>query len=94
MGRRKECADEQWVQVYAIFATDVFTLRMNQGHQYDPDSVKRYLIDNVDPENIKHMLKYLSSFDHLAGTEGDYQMAQYVAGKFKESGMRDVRTEE
>ncbi|KAK6521346.1 hypothetical protein TWF506_001569 [Arthrobotrys conoides] len=80
--------------VYAIFATDVFTMRMNQGHQYDPDSVKRYLIDNVDPENIKHMLKYLSSFDHLAGTEGDYQMAQYVAGKFKESGMRDVRTEE
>ncbi|EWC46229.1 hypothetical protein DRE_04607 [Drechslerella stenobrocha 248] len=80
--------------VYAIFATDLFTLRMNQGHQYDPDSVKRYLIDNIDPDNIKHMLKYLSSFDHLAGTEGDYQMAQYVAGKFKEAGMRDIRTEE
>ncbi|KAF3938003.1 hypothetical protein ABW19_dt0208066 [Dactylella cylindrospora] len=82
------------VVVYAIFATDVFTMRINQGHQYDPDSVKRYLIDNVDPENIKHMLKYLSSFDHLAGTEGDYQMAQYVAGKFKEAGMRDIRSEE
>ncbi|KAF3918939.1 hypothetical protein ABW20_dc0106858 [Dactylellina cionopaga] len=82
------------VIIYAIFATDVFTMRMNQGHQYDPDSVKRYLIDNVDPENIKHMLKYLSSFDHLAGTEGDYQMAQYVAGKFKDAGMKDIRTEE
>ncbi|KAK6340877.1 hypothetical protein TWF696_009192 [Orbilia brochopaga] len=82
------------VIVYAVFATDVFTLRMNQAHQYDPDSVKRYLIDNIDPDNIKHTLKYLSSFDHLAGTEGDYQLAQFVAGKFKEAGMRNIRTEQ
>ncbi|KAF3924636.1 hypothetical protein AA313_de0203476 [Arthrobotrys entomopaga] len=81
------------IVVYAIFATDIFTMRMNQGHQYDPDSVKRYLIDNIDHNNIKHMLKYLSSFDHLAGTEGDYQLAMYVSGKFKEAGLRNIRTE-
>lgn len=40
------------------------------------------------------MVKYMSSFDHLAGTEGDYQIAQYVSGKLKEAGMRDIRSEE
>lgn len=47
------------------------------GASYDPENVKKYMMDNVDTSKMKENLRYLTSFDKLAGTEGDFVILSY-----------------
>jgi len=42
------------------------------------------------PENCKKYLRYLTEEPHIAGTEENYKLAQYVRDKFKEFGLDEV----
>lgn len=70
------------IVIYILMASDIFAMRRNPilGASYDRDSMREYIINNVKEANIKHFAEYMSSFDHLAGTEGDYTLAKYVEG--------------
>ncbi|RNA10104.1 N-acetylated-alpha-linked acidic dipeptidase [Brachionus plicatilis] len=50
-----------------------------------------YLISSIDRENIKSHLKFLTSFAHLAGTDGGKKSADYVYQTWKDQGLDDVQ---
>jgi len=80
--------------VYVLLATDVFSLRTT-GSEYlgpfDPESVRSYAERGIERDRIKHWLEYISSFDHMAGTEGDYVLAKYVQGELSSFGFKAER---
>jgi hypothetical protein len=82
--------------VYILLATDVFSFR-SVGNDYlgpfDPESVRSYAERGIEKDRIKHWLEYISSFDHMAGTEGDYVLAKYVQGQFASFGQKTERME-
>jgi hypothetical protein len=82
--------------VYILIATDVLSFR-SVGNDYlgpfDPESVRSYAERGIEKEKIKHWLEYLSSFDHMAGTEGDYVLAKYVQGQLASFGQKTERME-
>lgn len=43
-----------------------------------------------EPENCKKYSRYLTEEPHMAGTEENYKLAQYVRDKFKEFGLEEV----
>lgn len=80
---------------YVLLATDAFSFRGALGADYlgpfDPDSVRNFTRREVHKARIRHWLDYLSSFDHLAGTEGDYVLAKYVQGQLASFGLHSER---
>lgn len=82
------------VVVYALLASDVFSFRppMSSGllGPFDPASVRAYARQAPRPEAILESLRYLTSFDHIAGTEGDYVQAKWVHGKLASFGLDAV----
>ncbi|KAH9827163.1 Transferrin receptor-like dimerization domain, partial [Teratosphaeria destructans] len=66
--------------VYILFAMDIFpgTRHRNGGAHFDPESVRAFVQDNIDGETIKSFLAHITSFDHVAGTEGDLYLAKWM----------------
>jgi hypothetical protein len=50
----------------------------------------KILNDDINIENVKRHLKYLSSVPHLAGTDGDKNTADYIYDQFKSYGLDSV----
>lgn len=84
------------VVVYTLLATDSVSLSGPGGGastglvNFDPEVIRQYVKDMVDPEKMEHYLEYLSSFDHVAGTQGDLVLAKWVEGEFKSFGLENV----
>lgn len=82
------------IAVYALLATDALNFR-TAGSEYlgpfDPESVRSYAEHGIEKERIERWLEYISSFDHMAGTEGDYVLANYVQGEFSSFGLKTQR---
>ncbi|KAK5125613.1 hypothetical protein LTR85_011887 [Meristemomyces frigidus] len=66
--------------VYVLFALDIFPggRRLNSGAHFDPESVRAFVQENVGAENIESFLAHITSFDHVAGTEGDLYLAKWM----------------
>jgi hypothetical protein len=83
------------IVVYILLATDAFSFRGTMGSDYlgpfDPDSVRNFAGREIDKGKIRHWLEYISSFDHMAGTEGDYVLGKYVQGQFSSFGLKTQR---
>lgn len=73
--------------VWLLFASDLFTIGQRQGMNYtfDPESVRLYVDNNINETNIRELAKHLTSFDHVAGTEGNFVLAQSVEKLFNEA---------
>lgn len=70
--------------VYLLFISDLFTSAVRQ--LYDPETVRIYVQESVDARSIRKYLEHITSYDHLAGTEGDYVLAEWVENHFKNAG--------
>lgn len=84
------------IVVYVLLATDTFSFSRPVAEYtgpFDPESVRRYAEQGIDRGKIRHWLEYVSSFDHMAGTEGDLVLAKYVQGQFASFGLRTERME-
>jgi hypothetical protein len=64
------------------------------GQVFDPESVRVHVQNEVNVVRIRERLKEVTMTDHLAGTKGDYVLANYVAGIFESAGLEDVHLEE
>lgn len=82
--------------VYLLFMSDIFTnAAQRMGAQmFDPESVRMHVQATVDTDKIEQHLRKITQNDHLAGTEGDYVLAKYVADSFRASGLEEVHMEE
>ncbi|KAI0396307.1 Zn-dependent exopeptidase [Xylariaceae sp. FL0594] len=82
--------------VYLLFISDLFgnvSRRLN-GRMFDPEDVRRFVQLNIDRGHIKDTLQHLTSFAHLAGTEGDYALAVDVHNSFSNIGFDQVVVDE
>lgn len=57
------------------------------GAPLNPEWVRQTAIQSVESWRIQDNLKYITSYDHVAGTSGSYVMGQWIEGKFKEAHM-------
>ncbi|KAL3427851.1 glutamate carboxypeptidase-like protein 1 [Phlyctema vagabunda] len=82
--------------VYLLFVSDIFTNAANRmaGQMFDPEAVRVHVQTMVDERRIRWRLEQITKTDHLAGTEGDYVLAEYVQGIFATSGLEDVHMDE
>ncbi|KAK3378897.1 hypothetical protein B0T24DRAFT_142224 [Lasiosphaeria ovina] len=78
--------------LYLLFMSDILTNmtgRMN-SRMFDPEAVRSHVQGSVDPVKIRENLKHFTSFAHIAGTEGDYALAEYTEKLFQRYGLEDV----
>jgi hypothetical protein len=82
--------------VYLVFMSDVFAgaARGMVGQMFDPESVRRHVQNIADAHKIGEYLRVMTENDHLAGTEGDYVLAQRVKRFFAEQGLEHVEVDE
>ncbi|KAL7268583.1 hypothetical protein RUND412_008786 [Rhizina undulata] len=83
---------------FALMASDLFTLSSpGTGGllgPFNPDDVRDFTRMSLDREKIRHFVQYLSSFDHIAGTQGDFVLSNWVEGQFRSFGLDGVDREE
>lgn len=77
---------------YLVFVSDIFSSaaqRMGSA-MYDPERVRMWMQEQIDPGNIRSNLQHLTSFDHVAGTAGDYALTKWVHKAFIDADLDDV----
>ncbi|KAK0637024.1 hypothetical protein B0T17DRAFT_97007 [Bombardia bombarda] len=78
--------------LYLLFMSDLFTnMARRMGSQmFDPESVRVYVQGNMDPRRIRDNLQHFTGYAHIAGTEGDFALAEDTQMLFKKYGLEDV----
>lgn len=81
--------------VYLLFFSDVFTVsHRGPGSATNfPDMVREFVRSNANASSIRESSKYLTLFDHVAGTKGSYVLGEFVQDLFLESQLEDVQME-
>ncbi|KAI9738063.1 MAG: hypothetical protein M1818_005491 [Claussenomyces sp. TS43310] len=82
--------------VYMLFVSKLFTgaVQRMTGQMYDPESVRIFVQEQVDSDIIRDYLQHITAYDHVAGTEGDYALSQWVEGMFAKAGLEQVWVDE
>lgn len=78
--------------VYAVMVSKVFGSEM-MVHQFMPESIRAYVKTQVSRETIEKYLYEITYDDHLAGTKGDYFLAEWIEDKFNEAKLDAVYSE-
>ena len=80
------------VLAYLLFVSDILTLRRSNalGAVIDPESVRAIVKERINRTYIRQNAEYLTKFDHMAGTEGNYALAQWVRGAFDRAELEHV----
>lgn len=82
--------------IYLLFFSNVFIVgRKGAGPATNfRDLVRDFVRSNANASRIRESSKYLTLFDHMAGTKGSYVLGEYVQDLFKESRLEDVHMEQ
>ena len=80
--------------VYLLFISDLLRLGNRRGRMpMDPEYIRAYARDNVNASSIREFSRYITSFDHMAGTAGGLAQAQFIEHLFADSHLEDVGLE-
>ncbi|WEW55115.1 glutamate carboxypeptidase II [Emydomyces testavorans] len=81
--------------IYFLVVSDIFSFGggLDFGRAYDPESVRNFVQGKVNETNIAENLEFLTQFPHIAGTEGNYALAEYMQRKFRAAGLESVDME-
>lgn len=80
--------------VYLLVVSEMMPLGAGGFGQFNPEAVRQQVQQNVDSWRIQENLKYITSYDHVGGSEGSYYLGQWIEGKFKEAHMDTFAQEE
>ena len=76
--------------IYMLFALEMIGPKGRQiGRYFDPEAVRQFVQEHVDGDNIKSYLHHITSYDHVAGTEGDLYLAKWMEERWLEEGGFD-----
>ncbi|KAF1959898.1 Zn-dependent exopeptidase [Byssothecium circinans] len=73
--------------VYLLVVSEIVPMGSGLGAPYSPEWIRQTAIQGVESWRIQDNLKYVTSYDHVAGTEGSYVLGQWIESKFKEAHM-------
>lgn len=57
------------------------------GTPFNPEWIRQTAVEGVESWRIEKNLEYITSYDHIGGTEGSYVLGQWIEGKFKDANM-------
>lgn len=78
------------ILIYVLFILDVFPNNGRyMGTRFDPEAVRAFVQDYVDAARIEQYLQHITGYDHVAGTEGDLYMAEWMKEQWREQGNLD-----
>lgn len=81
--------------VYLLFMSDLFSLGKRRGRMpMDPEYLRAFIRDNINASSIREYSRYVTSFDHMAGTAGALAQAQFIEHLFADSHLEDVGLEQ
>lgn len=81
--------------VYLLFVSNLFKLGKRRGRMpMDPEYLRAYVRDHINESSIREYSRYVTSFDHMAGTAGGFAQAQFIEHLFADSHLEDVRLEQ
>ncbi|OJD10386.1 hypothetical protein AJ78_08582 [Emergomyces pasteurianus Ep9510] len=82
--------------IYFLIVSDVvgFVRPINMGQMYEPESVRIYVQNHINESHIAENLRRMTAFPHVAGTEGNYVLAQLVEERFKSALLDSVSMEQ
>ncbi|KFY79068.1 hypothetical protein V499_01891 [Pseudogymnoascus sp. VKM F-103] len=77
---------------YLLFMSDFFSnaSRRMGGQMFDPGRVREWLQEQIDSEKIRDNLEHLTAYDHLAGTQGDFALSNWIQQQFLNAGLENV----
>ena len=79
---------------YLLFMSDLFIVGPRRGMQmYDPESVRKFLQEHVNETQISQYSEHATRFDHVAGTKGNFILAQWVEDLFQSASLEHVGLE-
>ncbi|CBX99887.1 hypothetical protein LEMA_P074760.1 [Plenodomus lingam JN3] len=73
--------------VYVLIVSEVVPMGGGFGTPFNPEWVRQYGLQSVQGSLIEKNLEYITSYDHMGGTEGSYVLGQWIEGKFKDAHM-------
>ncbi|KAI5811610.1 hypothetical protein DFH27DRAFT_534301 [Peziza echinospora] len=81
--------------VYILLTSDLLNLRGNgfSGRDFRPDEIRDYAFANIDSNSLREYSEYLARFGHVAGSEGDMAIGNYLEGKLSNFGLSSVTKE-
>lgn len=80
--------------IWLFFISDLFAVQTRRMSQmFDPESLRSYVLNHVDAENIRQNLEHATQYDHIAGTEGNFFLAKWVEKSFQQAGLEQVGLE-
>jgi N-acetylated-alpha-linked acidic dipeptidase len=75
------------ILVYYLVVSEVVPMGGGFGTSSNPEWVRQTAMQGVEGWRIEKNLEYITSYDHIGGTEGSYVLGQWVEGKFKDAHM-------
>ena len=79
---------------YLLFVSDLFIVGRRRGMQiYDPESVRMFLQEHINETRISQYAEHATRFDHIAGTKGNFKLAQWVEDLFHQASLEMVDLE-
>lgn len=79
--------------VYLLFVSDIFTFG-NRFQGFEPLSVQNYIQSNINKSSIREKLEKATAYTHVAGTEGNYVLAEWIQDEFIRANLEEVTMEE
>lgn len=76
---------------YLFFVTEIFP-PSHRTHKYSQGSIRSWMQATVDGQRMRENLKHITSYDHVAGSEGGFYLARWVEDNFRSSGLDAVTT--
>ncbi|KAF2712051.1 N-acetylated-alpha-linked acidic dipeptidase 2 [Pleomassaria siparia CBS 279.74] len=73
--------------VYILVVSEIFQPGAGFGQPFNLESVRQFATENINPVKIEENLKYITSYDHVGGSEGSYYLGQWIQGKFRDAHM-------
>lgn len=82
--------------VYVFFFSDIFSMgnRLVLGQSYSAASVENFIQGHVNETNIAEHLRRVTSYPHMAGTEGSFALAEFIEREFHNAGLDQIEMEE
>jgi hypothetical protein len=81
---------------YVLIASGIlsFRSRASLGEIYSPESVQVFVQHSMNENgNIQEYLEYITRYPHIAGTEGNFVLGEWVQELFKQSELEEIKME-
>lgn len=73
--------------VYLLVVSEVVPMGGGFGQPFNPEWVRQTALQSVESWRIEKNLEYITSYDHIGGSEGSWVLGQWIEGKFKSAHM-------